>query len=199
MTGVYVFIAGLSALLVLSLIRLGAVMEYSDSGLLVDLRIAAFRIRVFPIKSPSNKKQKKPKAKDKTRPKGGLVDLFLDFLPVILDTAKRFKRKLRVDTLEMELTIAAPDPADTAMQYGQANALMASLWHPIIQVFHVKDGHAHIGIDFNAATPSLYLHASLSLTVGQILMLGAVFGIKALRVLIRAGIKQKHSTQREAV
>jgi len=126
-----------------------------------------------------------------------LLQLALDFIPPVLDTVKRFFRKLQVDKLDMELVICAADPADTAVRYGQANALLGSLWQPITQVFHVKDGHAHVGVDFEGSKSTLYLLATLSLTVAQVLGLGLVFGVKALGILIRT--RTTKTQQGEAV
>jgi len=205
MTGLYVLMAVVLGLLLLAQLRVGAVVEFSEAGLRVKLRVGRFYISVFPARASGEKKdrkagkQKKQVPKEEKKPKGGLLELVLEFLPLVLDTAGKFKRRLRVDTLELELTVASADPADTAMQYGQANALMASLWQPITQTFHVKDGRAHIGIDFDATKPTLYLLASVSVKVGQALILGVVFGVKALCILIRARNKKRHPIQREAV
>lgn len=202
MNGLYAALITAGVLLLMGCIRVGAQVEYCEQGLFVRIRVGRFFIPVFPTKQ----KQAKQKKKSKTRPadgspakqkKGGLLQLALEFIPLVLDTVKRFFRKLQVDKLEMELVVCAADPADTAVRYGQANALLGSLWQPITQVFHVKDGHAHVGVDFEGNTSTLYLLATLSLTVAQVLGLGLVFGIKTLNILIRTRTKQ--TQQGEAV
>ena len=192
-------------LLLLVQIRVGTVVEYSAQGLMVRVRLGAMRIQVFP-----GKKKKKPVQKEKPKPlstkktsakkKGGRLKLVLDFLPLVLDTVGRFRRKLRVDKLDVELTVGAGDPADAALQYGKANALLGSVWHPLTQALHVKDGRAHVELDFETASPVVYIFASLSLTVNQVLTLAVVFAAKALRILIRARNKHnKPCEEREAV
>lgn len=197
MKGLYILGAIFLVLFLLAQIRIGAVVEYSHAGLHVQLRIGVLRIRLLPVRQGKEKKpQKEKKAKktqeaQKEKPKGGLVDLVLAFLPLVLETAKKFRRKLQVDKLDMELTVSAPDPADAAMRYGQANALLGSVWQPITRAFHVKDGRAHVGVDFDAQSPAIHILASLSLTIGQALVLGVVFGVKALGILVRTRNKQK--------
>lgn len=192
-------------LLLLGQIRVGTVVEYSAHGLLVQVRLGAMRIQVFP-----GKKKKKPVLKEKPKPsstkktsakkKGGRLKLVLDFLPLVLDTVGRFRRKLRVDKLDVELTVGSDDPADAALQYGKANALLGSIWHPLTQALHVKDGHAHVELDFETKSPIIYIFASLSLRVNQGMALAVVFAVNALRILIRTKNKRnKPYEEREAV
>jgi len=202
MNGLYAALIAAGILLLIGCIRVGAQVEYCEQGLFVRIRFGSFFIPVFPVKkkAPKQTKKAKPAAVERAPRKqkmGGLLQLALDFIPPVLDTVKRFFRKLQVDKLDMELVICAADPADTAVRYGQANALLGSLWQPITQVFHVKDGHAHVGVDFEGSKSTLYLLATLSLTVAQVLGLGLVFGVKALGILIRT--RTTKTQQGEAV
>lgn len=193
----------LLVLLAVGLIPIGAQVEYSEQGLTVWLRAGAFRIPVFPAKR-KKAKETKPKTAKKARPdtgkKGGQLKLALDFIPVILDTVRRFFRKLRVDQLEMNLVVCAPDPGDAAVRYGQANALLGCVWQPMLQVFHVKQAHAHVDVDFDAKESVLYIFASLSLTIAQALALVLVFGGKALQILVQnKNARRRRVNQGEAV
>lgn len=204
MNGLYVTLIVLLILVLLGQIRIGAQVEYCDRGLFVRLRFGAFLIPVFPLeKKPKEKKPKQPKQKAKPDPKqkkGGLLKLALEFIPLVLDTVKKFRRKLRVDKLDMELIVCDPDPADAALRYGQANALLGTLWQPITQALHVKDGHAHVGVDFDVREPTVYILADATLTIAQTLGLAVVFAAKALGILIRTRTKRGTRTQqREAV
>ena len=202
MSGLYSALIILLVLILIGQIRIGAQVEYCDHGLFVRVRAGAFLIPVFPVQKKENKGQKKKEKPVKTprKKKGGLLNLALDFIPLVLDTLKRFGKRLRVDKLDMELTFGATDPADAAVRYGQANALLGSLWQPMTRTLHVVDGHAHVGVDFEATESLLYILASLSLTIAQMLTLAVVFGWKALAILIRnrTGRKQRPE-QGEAV
>lgn len=194
----------LLVLFLLGQIRIGARVEYCEQGLFVHVRAGAIMIPVFPVKKKKeNKKTPKPEKKapaEQREKKGGLLKLAVKFIPLVLDTVKKFRRKLRVDKLDMSLVVCAPDPADAAMRYGQANALLGSLWQPITQAFHVKDSHAHVAVDFDAQNPTIYILASLSLTIAQTLGLVVVFGVKALGILIRNRTgRNAGAQQREAV
>ena len=193
----------LLVLLALGLIRIGVQVEYSGQGLAVWLRAGAFRIPVFPAKRKKPKETKpKPakKARSDTGKKGGRLKLALDLIPVILDTVKRFFRKLRMDQLEMNIVVCASDPGEVAMRYGEANALLGTIWQPMLQVFHVKQAHAHVDVDFEAGESVLYIFASLSLTIAQVLALVLVFGGKALQILIcNNSARRRRANQGEAV
>lgn len=187
MNGLVAVLIILLALILIGQIRIGAQVEYCADGLFVRVRVGTFLIPVFPVKKNEGEKRKK-KAKQPKEPrkkKGGMLKLALDFVPVVLDTLKRFGKSLRVDKLDMELTFAATDPADAAVRYGQANALLGSLWQPITQTLHVVDGHAHVGVDFEETQSTLYILASLSLNIARTVTLVVVFGWKALAIFIR--------------
>lgn len=202
MNGLYLALIILLILFLIGQIRIGAQVEYCEEGLFVRVRAGAFLFPVFPANAQKEKKKKTKPAKDlqPKKKKGGLLSLALEFIPLVLDTLKKFCRRLRVDRLEMDLTVCAPDPADAAISYGRANALLGSLWQPMTQSFHVKDGHAHVALDFDSDKSTVYIFASVSLTVAQALVLAAVFGWKALGILIRNRTKRNTRTEQgEAV
>lgn len=201
----------LPALFLLGQIRMGGAVQYDQSGPEVRVRVGPIRVLVYPRpkrekpqreKKPEQKgpkKSKKAKPEPETSPpsKGGTLDLIKELLPIALEAAGCFKRKLQVDQLELRLTIGAADPADAALRYGQANALLGAVWRPLTEAFHVVDGRAHVAVDFDAQAPTLFGKAALSLKLGQILRLGLHFGFKALVIFIKYRNQQKK--QREAV
>ena len=75
--------------------------------------------------------------------------------------------------------------------YGRANAILGSLWQPIVNTCHVVDGHAKVDVNFDAKKPEIYLFAEASLRVGQVLALAVVFAVQALVILMR---RAKNST-----
>lgn len=201
MNGLFTALLILLMLFALGQIRIGAQVEYCEDGLFVRIRAGAFLIPVFPVKKKKAKAKKaeKNKPRGEKKKRGGTLKLVLDLLPLVLETVGKFRRKLRVDQLEMELIICNPDPADAAIQYGQANALLGSLWQPVTRAFHVKDGHAHVGVDFERQTSVIYILASLSLTIAQTLGLIVVFAVKGLAILIRNRTKRDVRTNQEEV
>lgn len=208
MNGWMILALVLVTLFLLGQIRVGVRAEYGQDGPLVHARLGPAEIQVF----PRNPKQAKPKkAKPKKAPEGepkesivkklgGPVELLREFLPLVLEAAGQFKRKLQVDTLLLELTVGGDDPGDTALLYGRANALLGALWEPLTRSFHVKDGRAGTRIDFNSPGTTVYGAAALSLKIGQILRIALCFGIRALFSLLKLRkIGKMKAQQRKAV
>lgn len=202
-------------------VKVGVGAEFAQDGLTVRARLGWIKIKVFPLPEKEGKKQKKKKGKtqsaqaSKANQKeekkakaektigekiGGALDLVKQFLPLALEAAGCFWRKLVMDELELCLTVGGADPADTAMLYGRANAALAALWEPITNAFHVKEGHAQVRIDFDAPGMTLYGKAALSLKIVQILWLAVYFGCKALvRFLNYRSIRKAKQKERKAV
>ncbi|MBQ3556318.1 MAG: hypothetical protein IJA11_00775 [Oscillospiraceae bacterium] len=191
MTGLIVALCVLVLLTAVLLLRVGVQVEYGRPALAVRIRIGPGYVRILPAKRKKDtlkrpKKGTKPKENaSKPAKKGQTLELLRAFLPLVLRTVRRLCGKLRVDELDMVLTAGAEDPGDAALQYGRANAVLGSLWQPIVTTCHVVDGHARVDIDFNAKHPEIYLLAGLSMRIGQLLALASVFAVQALIILLR--------------
>ena len=193
-------------LLLLSLVRVGGIVDYSAAGLVVRLRLGAFRFTLFPLK-PRKKKPKMQKEKPPAPPKptaepakkeGGSLDLLKQFLPLVADAAGKFKRKIRIDRLDLDLTVACPDPADAAMAYGGANAILGMVVPLLEHNFNVKERKIHTALDFDRTSPAVALTAAVSMTIGQGAALTLTLGFRALTILMNLK-KQTQSKQKEAV
>ena len=189
-------------------IRVGVRALYQDAGPTVWLRLGAIRKQVFP--APPKKEQPKPKpdkpkkekpeqpAKSLQEKIGGAVDYARELLPLVLEAASYFKRKLQVDTLRLVLTAGSSDPADTAMLYGQSMAVLGAFWYPLTEAFHVKDGTAKVDLDFNAGSMTVFADVTMSLKLGQILWLVLCFGLKGPRSFVSVRSKQKKHVRKAA-
>lgn len=187
MTGLWVFVSVLLILFLLGQLRVGAIVEYGEGGVSLVVRLGRIHMGILPAKKSKTPKQKKKEAKPprKKRPVGGIIKTLVELLPAVLETVRKLFQRLRADKLELLLTISCPDPADTAIRYGQANALLASLWHPLTQALDVQDGYAHVDLDYDSGASSVYLYLSLYLKLWQLLTLALVLGAKALHVAIK--------------
>ena len=130
--------------------------------------------------------------------KGGGLEYAKRLLPIALEAAGQFQKKLKIDILDLELTIGGQDPADAAMAYGWANGALGALWYPLVEGFHVVDGRARVRLDLEAPAVSLRGRASLSLKLGQVCWLAVYFGIKALRAVMAARGEEKEQNMRKA-
>lgn len=198
MTFLKVLLAILLILWLISLLRIGGRVKYGQAGLSVTVLVGFFKIRVLP---PKAKKEKPPKGrtrkqppsvaeKHKKRPKEGqpgTLSRLMKLLPVVGQACGALKRKIRIDDLELELIWGGADAAAAAIGYGQANAALGMLWPVFDNNFKVKRHSFQVSMDYGLSQPAVELQAAVTMTVGQITVLGIHYGVKALTVWIKSG------------
>ena len=200
-------------LLLLGQVRVGGRAEFNEKGFFLWIRLGRLKLKILPAgpkeekigKPKKPKKEKEPKKPKKEKPPtplpekiGGALEYAQALLPVALEAAKGMWRGLRVDVLELELTAGGSDPADAAMLYGQANAALGALWHPLTRAFHVKDGTARVKLDFDAPGTTVYGQAALSVKIGTLVWIGLGAGWKALFGALAARKRLKRKRRKAA-
>ncbi len=155
----------------LRLVRLGALAEYSAAGLRLKLKVGPLRLMLYPRK-PKRPRRKAGKSSQREKKREERPQPEKRFLPLIAEAAGRFRRKLRIDVFQLEVTAAAPDPAAAALCFGGVNAFIGMIWPLVEQNFNVKERRLRTRVDFDAERPSVYLYAAATLTAGQALALG---------------------------
>lgn len=181
-------------LFLLAILPIGVSALYNTDGPLIRLIAGPVKITVFPSKK--EKKEKKPKDKPKKQPqqkkapaekpkseekKGGSL---LDFLPLVEELLLflgKFRRKLRVNRLELKLVMAADDPCDLALNYGKAWTAVGNLMPHLERLFVIKKRDIEVECDFTAEKTLIFARLDLTITIGRILSLGVVHGIRILR------------------
>lgn len=207
MTGLKILAGVVLTLFLLSLVRLGGGVKYSQDGLYVRLRVGRLSFLVYPRrkkekgdppKAPKEKPGEKPKpGPEKEREHGGPLELVKRYLPLVCEAAGELKRKIRVDTLWLELTMAGENAAAAAMAYGYANMALGMLWPLLEQNFEIRDPRVNTRVEFETSAPTVYINAALSLRLGQLVSFTLRFGWKFLRLYLqtRPGVK----SQKEAI
>ncbi len=113
---------------------------------------------------PKRKKREKAeddaparKTKDKKKPDMGKLRWYVDFFSDIL---KRYKKRIRIDTLRISFLSAFDDPYDTAMAYSYAGIAMETIAG--IVGGEVSGLRLHTDLDFDAQEPKLdaYIHVN---------------------------------------
>ena len=199
----------------LAILPLGASVKYNSDGSLVRVIAGPIRFTVFPMKKkekkekkPKEKKQKKAKKVKKEKPKketeksnkttkeekkekGGSI---LDFLPLVkvgLVFLNGFRWKLRVNRLELKLIMAADDPADLGMNYGRAWAAVGNLIPRLEQNLVIKKRDIEVECDFTTSETLVIARLDITITLGRIIALVVVTGIRALREFLKIMKKRK--------
>jgi len=183
-------------LALLALLPIGVSAKYDSGGPFVWMLIGPVRLRLYPTKEkqkkgkPSDKKPKtdknaasvKTKSKDKS---GGSFRDFIPLLQTILEFLSTFRKRLRVKNLEMKLVMAADDPCDLAVNYGRAWAAVGNLLPHLERIFVIKKRNIEVACDFTSDQTLIFARLDMTITVGRLLSLAAVHGIRILRQFLK--------------
>lgn len=198
MTG---WLIALGILILLAILPLGVSVIYNEDGPLARVIAGFIRIKVFPLKKKEkkSKKQKKKKTvktnatKKKKEPsqKGGSIMDFLPLVKVAVDFLNGFRKKLRVNRLELKLTLAGGDPFDLGMNYGKAWEVLGNITPYLDRVFVFKKRDLDVACDFEADKTLIYARLDLTITLGRLLGLVFVAGFRALKEYFKITKKRK--------
>ena len=207
----------LGILVLLGILPLGASVKYDADGPLVKVIAGPIRITVYPRdkKPKKEKKQKNPETSEKkpqktakpdpkkettTQPSikeepekksGGPITDFLPLLQVALDLLNDFRRKLRVNLLEVKLVMAGDDPCDLAMNYGRAWTAIGNLLPRLENVLVIKKRDIDVACDFTTSKTTIYVRLDLTITLGRILAMAVIYGFRAMMEFLKIKNKRK--------
>lgn len=181
----------------LAILPLGVSVRYDADGFLARVILGHIRITVFPIpkwmrgskkpETPAREpapKETKP-AQQATAKKGGSWKRFLPLVRLGLDLLGDFRRKLRVDRLELNLVLAGDDPCDLATNYGRAWAALGNLDARLERIFVIRKRNTQIQCDFTAEQILVRARLDLTITLGRLVAMTVVYGIRALILLMK--------------
>ena len=191
-----------AVLLALAILPLGIHVRYNEAGFLLRVIAGPLKITVFPRKKKPKKqkaKQKKqnaekspestdsgdtppqpPKPLPEPKEKGGSLTRFLPLVRLGLKFLGDFRRKLRVDNLCLRLILAGDDPCDLAVNYGRVWAAASNLMPQLERLFVIKKRDIQVECDFTAEEISVIAHVDITITLGRLLTLAVVYGIRVL-------------------
>lgn len=191
------WLIALLILFLLAILPLGASVLYDEDGPRVRIVAGPVKIQVFPMKKKAKKDKPKKEAKKKPakaeksakkpapKPKSG--GSWTDFLPLVriaLDLLNDLRRKLRVNELKLHLTMAGDDPCDLAVNYGRMNASLATLLTQLERFLVIQKRDVHIDCDFAASETVILARLDLTITLGRILSIAAVYGVRGLKTFL---------------
>ena len=188
--------------LILAVLPLGVRVRYNSAGLILRVIAGPLKITVFPRKKKPKKqkvKQKKPKEEQNAEPsasedkppqppeaqpeqkeKGGSIARFLPFIKLGLKFLGDFRRKLRLDNLYVRLILAGDDPCDLAVNYGRIWAAVGNLMPQLERLFVIKKRDIQVECDFTASETCVVAHLDITITLGRLLALAVVYGVRVL-------------------
>ena len=202
----------LGIITLLAILPLGVSVTYDADGASVRLIIGPVKITLFPR---HKKKETESKAKEQTaaepekmspaattettppktnqpeKKSGGPITDFLPLVQIALDLLGTFRRRLRVNLLELKLIMASGDPCDLAVNYGRAWAAVGNLMPRLERLFVIKKRNIDIQCDFVATETLVTARLDLTITLGRLLATVVVYGVKALIEFLKIQNKRK--------
>ena len=198
-----------AVVLLLAILPLGVFVSYDEDGVLVKIVAGPVKITLFPRPKKEKKSEKKSKKKTSASPaeqlpkppqppkqvqekkKGGSWTDFLPLVQVALDFLGSFRRKLRINQLELKLTMAGDDPCDLAVNYGRAWAAVGNLMPQLERLFVIKDRNIEVACDFTASQTLVEFRSEVTITLGRLVSLAVVYGIRVFREFWKLKTKRK--------
>lgn len=168
----------------------GVDMGYTDSGVILLVRIGAVTLRLFPRKH-KKPKQKKPAKGKKSAQKAQSADqpkqkkklnVTWEEIQSALDLTVRSIRKLkfRVRKLMLHFTSAFDDPYTTAMVYGYANAAASALG-----LYRVRGGDVQLSADFTSGQWTAEAYISITIRIFYMIKFAFSLLFGGLKLLLR--------------
>lgn len=132
----------------------------------------------------------KPKEKKSGEKGGSLLD-FLPLVKLVFGFLGDFRRKLRVNLLELKLIMAGGDPANLAINYGKAWAAVGNLQPQLERIFVIQKRDIEVECDFTASETLVIARLDLTITLGRLLALVFTYAIRALITFLKIQKKRK--------
>ncbi len=205
-----------SILFLLTVLPLGIRIAYDASGLVLKVVLGPVKLTVLPQKKKGPKEKQEQKKTQQTAPaqkeaenlpkppqppkkklpkedkqKGGSLTDFLPLVKVGIDLLGDFRRKLRLDDLYLRLILGSSDPCDLAVNYGKTWAAVGNLMPVLERFFVIKKRDVEVECDFTALETKIIARLEITITLGRLLALVVVYGIRALKEYVTLRNKRK--------
>lgn len=187
-------VIALGILILLAMLPIGIRLIYNAEGIRVKLHVGPVKYTLYPGKkskeqeqAEAEQKQKKAadtpatESKGKKKESGGKLADFLPLIKTGLDLLRDLRRKIRVKELHLRLILASSDPADLAMNYGRAWAALGNLMPQLEQLFVIRKRDVEVECDFTASETKCVARLDVTIPLGRLLVLAAVYGVRALK------------------
>ena len=199
----------LGVLTLLAMLPLGVHIGYDEKGPLIKVVLGPVKFTVYPRKkkdkTPSDKKNKEVTGKQKQpaedglpkppqppsepetekKTSGGSLKDFLPFVKLGFAFLGDFRRKLRVNELFLRLILASSDPCDLAINYGKTWTAVGNLLPVLERWFVIKNKDVEVECDFTASETKVKARLKITMTLGRLLTLVAVYAVRGLKEFIQ--------------
>lgn len=185
--------AVLLIVLLLSRLWLGVQVRGNCGDWQVRARVGPLYFQFYPPKEPKQTKEPETKMKKDSGAKREktafprvtpelLSSAYREVWPPLRKALDRLRRAVRVDPLEVSVTIGgADDPPESAELYGVAQGALWTGMPVLERLLDIPDPHIHIGIDFDTPQPDLRLSLGVQVRLGALVVIALHAGMPAIR------------------
>ena len=206
----------LGILTLLAFVPVGVRVCYDAEGPLVKLVLGPVKLTLFPRPKKDQKPEKEKKEKQSKRKakktaeeanlpkppqppaekkpkgkKGGSLKDFLPFVKLAFDFLGDFRRKLRMKELYLRLILASSDPCDLAVNYGKTWTAVGNFLPALERWFVIQKRDVEVECDFTASETKVIARLEITMTLGRLLSLAAVYAVRGLKEFIVFRNKRK--------
>ena len=205
-------------LTLLAILPVGVRVCYDADGPLVKLVLGPVRLTLFPRprrEKPHQKEktEKAPKKRTKAtaeenanlpkpprapaaekkskQKKGGSLTDFFPFVKLAFDFLGDFRRKLRMKELYLRLILAGEDPCDLAVNYGKTWTAVGNLLPALERWFVIQKRDVEVECDFTASETKVFARVEITMTLGRLFSLAAVYAVRGIKEFIVFWNKRK--------
>ncbi len=134
--------------------------------------------------------EKTPEQAEK-KTSGGPITDFLPLVKTALEMLGAFRRRLRVNVLELKLVMAGGDPADLGINYARVWTAIGNFQPYLERFLVIKKRKIEVECDFCASQTLVTARLDLTITLGRIIATVVVYGVKALIQFLKINKKRK--------
>lgn len=184
-------------LALIMLIPLGVCASYDSGGLMLKVRVSAYKKQIFPRESEPKPEPETESAEDagenaeKVKKRLSLsIDEWSSLLKIVFKTLRRFKNSLTFDKIFLRFIAASSDPFDTVRIFNAVNSVVGAAVPFFESGFKVRQRDIFIDADMSADKCSYSFELALSVRVGQVLVIALAAGFAFLKLLAARKLKE---------
>lgn len=202
----WILLAVLLILIILLFCPVTGTLKY-DKTCMATVSYLFFKYQLLPPKpkkeKKEKKKQKKPKEPTEEKPKKKLsIEGLLQILSLVNMALKSSKkpikiifRHLTVKNIKLYVLVSCEDACQTAVRYGQVNAVVYSTLAAVKNGVKIKKTTIDIRPDFTEAQEEIKAQGQISLAPAFVIQAAVVFGFSFLKEFIKEKKTEKRNKE----
>jgi len=182
---------GLAAIMIvlIGLVRCAVEVEYGDSELTVTLRLALFRITVYPVRPRRKKAVRKEKkrrdgeSRDKKKRQTIRLSQIRSLISPALNALASLMRSLCIGEMTVyHVTPGLADPSGAALAYGREQAACGVAVAVMENLFTIGKREIRTAVDFTAMEARIFVRLNISVRLCSLVRIAAALAFEVLKV-----------------